>query len=130
MDENYFEKTHLEYLKMYNLNFRKIPAAIGKLEHLGHLKLSKGNLLHVDLEFQSLIRLTELDLSYNKIQTIPKLAFKSNKRIEYFNFNHNKIKIFYPETFHHCQNINVIEVTYNKLKNLQGLPLEITYVVS
>lgn len=127
----------LKSLKLHDNNITSVPLWIGALENLELLSLGSstgGNLI----EFlppgilSRLRRLRSLDLSNNKLTSIPvDIGFRGS-RLEYLCAHNNQLTSI-PKTFAFCQNLKSLDLSNNlisfipieivDLENLQSLDL-------
>jgi len=64
--------------------------------------------------------LKNLDLSYNKLQTLDEKSFQGLKNLENLNLSHNKLTKLPPGTFSSLISLQTLSLSHNAIENLEG----------
>ncbi|KAG1049838.1 hypothetical protein G6F43_007861 [Rhizopus delemar] len=115
--------TYLPHLKVLHLDRNRItslPDSIGQWNQMQDLKLGSefgGNLLEeIPETLSEMIELVHLDLSHNRIQTVPFLQDMSQLR--HLNLSHNQLRQV-PDLFlSRCPRLETVDVSHNQIASL------------
>ncbi|PRP74980.1 small GTP-binding protein [Planoprotostelium fungivorum] len=113
--------TSVTSLSMKRCNLTRIDQRICQLSQLTHLDLShnKLNTIPTDI-FNQMKNLKELKLSYNRIEQIPDCISKALS-LQVLYLDHNEITSL-PEALFDCMSMSLLRLDYNKLKEIpQGI---------
>lgn len=91
---------------------------ISKLKRLQHLYLQHNNI--TDLSTDSLIGLTSLrilNLSYNKLESLPNLLFSNSREIREIHLQHNLLFELPKGLFHRLEQLLVLDLSSNQLSS-------------
>lgn len=134
--------TGLQWLRLDKTNLSEIPEELGKLMKLENLSLKKNNLekLFGELtelkclrslnirnnnvkssgipnELFNLEELTTLDLSHNRLKTVPE-GLDRAKSLLVLNLSHNKIESIPPSLFIQLTDLLFLDLSHNELETL------------
>jgi len=109
------------------------PGLFANLGHLLSLDLSRNQLTSAWINsgtFSGLIRLVQLNLSYNKISKLDPTFFRDLYTLQILNLQHNQIETIPAETFAPMNNLHTLLLSYNKISYLDAYSLNGLYVLS
>ncbi|XP_056016546.1 toll-like receptor 4 [Ostrea edulis] len=132
--QNNFIMSWAGYIQMKNCNILTLdlsnnfcsqmsPQSIQDCKHVRYLNISHNDLgrdLEKDTEgklFKNLGKLEVLDLSFNKISSLPRLLLRNSKRIKYINVSNNRLsdwEVGVSDMF----NLALIDLSQNKITTL------------
>ncbi|XP_042190009.1 toll-like receptor 8 [Callorhinchus milii] len=118
---------NLKYLKVLKLSWNRIFTLTGlilKSNSLQHLEF-QGNRLDILWKdedkryihlFQNLTNLTLLNLSENKLKSIPSEAYENlPKNLSFLSFSYNSLETFEWQKLQMFKNLRILDLSYNKL---------------
>lgn len=112
-----FGKNVLSHLYLDGNSLQELNSTI--FQNLGGLRvlwLHKNRLVKLaDDTFRPLVQLEQIDLSFNQLKFVSAELFKRNTQIESIILSNNRI-LSVANAFNYCENLKVLDVSSNKLK--------------
>jgi Leucine-rich repeat (LRR) protein len=108
---------HLEVLMIRTKGIRTIPEYIKHLQNITTLWLISGDLKEFPLAVCQLNKLTDLDLTSNKINRIPAGACTKMNKLRRLDMTFCGLTCL-PEDFHQMGNLEELKLLHNKLSHL------------
>lgn len=102
---------NLEYNSLYYVS----KDHFSNLRNLRELYLGNNRLVDVDFSDNNLDRLEILDLSYNQIKSLHRIAFSSFLNLKYLNVSRNQIKWMSSTTLQIFANLETLDISLNYL---------------
>ncbi|XP_031802828.1 leucine-rich repeat-containing protein 69 isoform X1 [Sarcophilus harrisii] len=98
-------------------NLTKVPTLVRKLYHLKTLDLMSNQISKLCPELISLTQLKKLNLGNNKLEEVPE-ELMYLKNLEILHLFKNLIKSFSPKSFDGLENLNILNMNHNMLKEI------------
>lgn len=106
----------LETLRMENGQLRRLNN-LSALKKLRRLSLQINHLTRV--EVAGMYDLEFVDLSRNRLETVPSFWISDLHNLKVLNLSHNQIKTIQPEAFARSSIVSVLDLSYNRLRVLR-----------
>ncbi|XP_069480153.1 malignant fibrous histiocytoma-amplified sequence 1-like isoform X2 [Ambystoma mexicanum] len=114
----------IESLKLDRNKIRSV-VGISKLLNLKTLILSKNELTDFPVEIKILVHLQKLELSQNKVQTIPEGVFHFLPDLEFLKLSNNRIAHL-PKDLASCQSLWYLNLSHNWIRTFPAVVLELS----
>lgn len=89
-----------------------------KIEHLAIFNASHNQLANISKLLQNVSSLTEIDLSYNKLETIDRNTFGGLNNLKAIYLSHNQLEHIDADGFADSPNLEIIDLSNNNFLNI------------
>lgn len=115
----------LRDLILFNNELQTFPTQI-KTFRVNSIKVARNEIKEINFESFPISKvlsaqITEVNLSFNQIETIPKELFENLPNLQTFSAFFNKITEI-PSEISNCQNLTNLNISHNPIKKLPKLP--------
>ncbi|XP_063905507.1 protein artichoke isoform X1 [Zophobas morio] len=115
----FFELKFIDTIDVSENNVTEIQKLAFKDIYLTNINLSKNNISKIESgAFKNCANITRLDLSYNRIESIPKKAFDETTYATEIQLSYNLLTIFDQIPLHNMSGLKILNVSHNSIEKI------------